>query len=40
MFEPEDGASDREWWIWAATGVGSSPVGAYDSWVGDWEDKV
>lgn len=34
---PEDGASDREWWIWAACGVGASPVEAYDNWVKDWE---
>lgn len=38
--EPEDGASDREWWIWAATGVGSTPTEAYDNWLDDWEDKV
>lgn len=38
--EPEDGATDAEWWIWAATGVGGSPVDAYNDWVKDWEDKV
>lgn len=38
--EPEDGATDAEWWIWAATGVGYSPVEAYNDWVKDWEDKV
>ena len=38
--EPEDGASDRTCWIWAACGVGASPVEAYDNWVKDWEDKV
>jgi len=38
--EPEDGASDREWWIWAACGVGASPVEAYDRWVIDYESKL
>jgi hypothetical protein len=39
--EPEDGASDRTWWIWAATGVSSvSPVEAYDKWVLDYESKL
>jgi hypothetical protein len=38
--EPEDGASDRTWWIWAATGVGSSPVEAYDRWVLDYESQL
>lgn len=38
--EPEEDASDREWWIWAACGVGSSPVEAYDSWLKDWEEMV
>lgn len=28
--EPEDGASDREWWVWTATSVGASPVEAYN----------
>lgn len=38
--EPEDGASDREWRIWAACGVGASPVEAYDNWVLDYESKL
>jgi hypothetical protein len=38
--EPEDNAPDEAWWIWAATGVGSSPVEAYDKWVKDWEEMV
>lgn len=31
--EPEDEATDAEWWTWAATGVGSSPVEAYKDWL-------
>jgi hypothetical protein len=38
--EPEDGASDEAWWVWAACGVGASPVEAYNDWAKDWEDKV
>lgn len=38
--EPEDGATDAEWMTWAATGVGSSPVEAYNDWAKDWEDLV
>lgn len=37
--EPEDGATDAAWGKWVATGVGSSPVEAYNDWVKDWEDK-
>jgi hypothetical protein len=38
--EPEDNATDEQWWIWAATGVGRSPIDAYNNWLKDWEDKV
>lgn len=38
--EPEDGATDAEWWKWAACGVGDSPVKAYEDWVKDWEEYV
>lgn len=38
--EPEDGSEDDVWWKWAATGVGASPVEAYDDWVKEWEGKV
>lgn len=38
--EPEDDSQDDVWWKWVATGVGISPIEAYNDWVKDWEDKV
>lgn len=38
--EPEDDSPDDMWWKWAATGVGASPLEAYQDWVEDWENFV
>lgn len=38
--QPEEGAPDEEWWVYAACGFGDSPVEAYNEWLKDWEEYV
>lgn len=35
--EPKEGAPDRDWEIYAASGHGSSPKEAYEEWLKDCE---